>query len=218
MLYSPAPIVASKTRFHMRVGVFSLITLLTFATSSAAAAPLTLKAGDSLLVDFVVTQTVTWDIYGPPDALELSLWEHHRDVHTTTAGSLFDGATLLGVTLNNGVIGFYDQLSTEAAMCCSGFGTLVDFTSILDGSIEGRVEFLVTGGALTFADEFVLARLSLYNIDSPGGGGIGHVSWVTVTSIAVNRGASVPEPALFSLLALGLGLAARRRLRREYRQ
>lgn len=122
------------------------------ALSSPVQADL-LNAGDTLCVDFSVSDTLT----NVPDVLHLRLGALTVNAaFTSRTATLYDGNTLLGVnTLTNfgtyvGPLALSPSNAFKSATSVYTFNspTVIDFTTIQDGSINGHLEFTIATGQM----------------------------------------------------------------------
>ena len=129
--------------------------------------------------------------------------------------SLFDGDTLLG-TYMDPTSGFTRMLSFVAPGSQYTFlnPTVIDFTSIHDGTIDGMLRLATTTGELDinpfFSDFYVGVSTSKHSFFS-------HKDWIPVISEVSLSPKVIPEPISFILLLTGIaGLACEGYLRKKH--
>jgi hypothetical protein len=80
--------------------------------------------------------------------------------------------------------------------------TATKISLMLNGTINGRIDFELDSGTATFSN---LSNIFLLDATLANGGGIGSDQWTTSTFSVVSSPTGVPEPAsVFLLLASGL--------------
>jgi len=134
---------------------------------------------------------------------------------------LFNGADSLGVYAESGALyfgnlyietGFQSPTSPFTGVTPVGPApTVVDFTSINDGSIAGELVLTVTGGTITFDESDLVLYDAIASSD-------GYSPQNDVQNIAavVPTAVPVPEPATLSLTVFGLaGVVSKYRRRRS---
>jgi hypothetical protein len=106
--------------------------------------------------------------------------------------TLFNGGALLGTYTHAPIENTFVSAFVSAGVApIIGGQTVVDFTSINDGAIKGRLITTVSGGSIS---GFNLADVVLYDaIALTGGGGETPQSDITITSVALN-----PHPPFFA--------------------
>ena len=133
---------------------------------------------------------------------------------------LYDGATLLGSYSGTGSsmawpdqIGWFASGAAGAEVSSSYTSlhpTVVDFSRILAGTIDGRLEFELTAGALSWADD-ISGRALLFEVVSNS---VSTSLWAWTDTASVRTVSAMPEPTSLILLGSGLLAIARRRTRR----
>lgn len=124
---------------------------------------------------------------------------------------LFDGAGLLGTYTGDAFSGFISSVFTSPTSLFTTFSpTQVDFTSINNGSIQGRLLMTVTGGTITFnVSDLVLS-------DGLGISSTGYSPRPDVQNISFAVVSDVPEPTSVMLMApmllVGVYMARKRNL------
>ncbi len=101
------------------------------------AVPTTLLPGQTLELDFPLIPALS-----SANALTFGWTSSYTGSSTT---KLFDGPTLLGEFTGIGTAGFFRALDAPFI-----FGTPVDFTSILDHSLNAHIEFSIASGSVEF--------------------------------------------------------------------
>ena len=211
--------------------------LLLALAAPAAADPITVTATDRVTLTFG-TNPGNWDAGDPPDYLDFQLHvfaEHWLGAQHPVTVSLYDGDRLIHTRTGRGTGGQFQGAGMEVRRDYQSAWDwpVIDFTSLLDGSIDGRLEVSPTAGAFMLD----LAKLDLrsWSPDYIGPHPLmlmdvrpeeafwiarGDFDWIRNPQISVAPMAGttpVPEPGTLSLLAAGLGagwLQRRRRARR----
>ena len=144
--------------------------------------------------------------------------------------ALYDGDRLLGSRSGIGVGAVFQGAGQEVRRDWTGYAlNTIDFTSLLDGTIDGRFELSPVAGAFRFDPAGLDLRsyspdyigphpVMLFDaIQEPGWAAArGDFDWIRNPQVAVSP---VPEPGTLTLLASGLGVGALRlRKRRQRRQ
>ena len=194
--------------------ILPLLALLAFLPAGASAA--VLLPGEVLIVPFT-TDPATFTL--TPDVIRLAFNSTGRfdppAPMSSLTSRLFDGDALLGTFhlldtrpvlgefLGIGTSLFSDQSSAPALTR----GTSVDFTSVLDGTISGRIELTIPSGSLVIDDLSALdiALWHAFNEDS-----MSQVPGIIASPAII---VPVPEPGTAAMLALGLVAMAARRTR-----
>ena len=149
---------------------------------------------------------------GTPDTFFLSLGyvnvPEQYSGYGALMGSFYDGQTLLG-SIEDGTFGYIHGTihpaltwKSSTSIYTMGITSIIDFTSILNGSIQGRIDFTIKKGMMT-VDLTQLNILMIHSTVFNGGDPI--VPDPIITSAYI-----VPEPATLLLLGLG-GLFLRKR-------
>jgi hypothetical protein len=191
--------------------IVAAIAALLAGASTAQSTVLT--SNDLLLVTFTTSPGAT----PVPDTLTLNLGQVQvMAAHTARTGALFDGATLLGTgsttSFGNhvGALSLSPARSWRSPTSVWNFDNpaVADFTTVANGTINGRIEFAIATGAMD---------INLNNV-SLGMGRAFQANAFTnsnpqpvVTSVQI-----IPEPAALSATlpaAGGLLLSRRRRVR-----
>lgn len=216
-----------------RCRLVPLVALLLSLARPAWANPITVAAGHRVTVTFG-TNPSNWDPTDPPDYLDFFLGVQTSDWLSATKSvdvALYDGDRLLGSRSGTGVGAVFYGTGMEGS---TGFGNFIDFTSLLDGTIDGRIEVSPTAGAFrfdpaNFDPSWTGARpLVLFDVWPDGGfwAAQGDHDWLRDVQVSVTKGnhamdiaTPVPEPGTLTLLTTGLGIGAlRARKRRQRRQ
>jgi hypothetical protein len=178
---------------------------------SSTAETITLNSEETLRVTFNVTPPFDYT----PDVIQFQLGEVNiASPLTSLSGSLYNGQTLLGTDTagifaqyfgnNTGKLSLYTaaQWKSSASPFIYDNPAIIDFTSILNGTINGRVDFRIQTGSMTInLDEIQLSMIQAKGINW----GTESLPAPVITSIDV-----IPEPATWLLLIFG-GMALRKR-------
>jgi hypothetical protein len=186
---------------------FCLMYIAITVALNLAANAATLDPGETYEVKFTTVPTLCPGGVGSGcDTLEFALFTSVIGSPSLTA-DLFDGATLLGVNQSSSCC--IPVFKSNTSIFTVLTPTVVDFTSIQSGAIQGRVDISVTGGSLVSFDPsntgfFFLGKATSSN------GTTGNALNVTSTAIMT------PEVSTFGMLGGGLLwiAAARRRVKR----
>jgi hypothetical protein len=191
----------------MKRTTFVLLLLLVFGGYAKRAAADTIRPGDVLRETFSLPAQPEC-LLGECDVILFSFAFANNPVGATSA-SLFNGSTLLGT--------FRCQMSENCVAGVPSFvaqgglyglqSAVIDFTSIRNGTVEGRLDFSVTtptdvvfGGQNTFVH---IGHASQIGVTYSG-------SRATITSEAIVT--PTPEPTTLLLFGSGItGLVIRRR-------
>ena len=200
--------------------------LLLLSSLPAAASPITVGAGQSVVVSFG-TMPANWDPTDPPDYLGFTIgnltW---LGGDQTVQMALYDGDRLLGSYTGPGqgidFLGAGQEL--PRGWTPQWAAPSVDFSSLLDGTIDGRLEFSAQQGAFRF-DPALLQTctycptyigphpVSLFDVTPEGGFWVARADFDWLRDVRVDvtpRGGPadvitpVPEPGTLSLMASGL--------------
>ncbi len=186
---------------------FPLPALLLCALAAPAAQADILNAGDTLCIEFTVSSSLSQ----VPDVLVLNFGlVQVNQFYTSRSAALYDGNTLLGTDTKNS-FGFYT--GTLSLNPSNGFvdpnstwifknPAVIDFTTIANGSIQGRIEFTIQTGQMDIPLGQVNVRL---------GRGIGTSSFLNVTpdpvitSIGISTGGGCAETSVGTDYCFGSG-------------
>jgi hypothetical protein len=189
-----------------RAQILSIVFVLACAAAARVAPAAVLSAGQVLEVRFVVPPLSS----PTPDTLTINLGVVQvLAAHTSRAGALFDGNTLLGTGSTSSFGGHVGALSLSPARSWRSPTSVwdfdnpavADFTSIANGSITGRIEFAIATGAM----DITLSNVSL------------RMGQATAPNIFTNSNVQplitsvqiIPEPATLAGCGALLALAAR---------
>jgi hypothetical protein len=199
------------------------VALLLSVAVPAWATAITVTAGQVVTVTFGTVPTA-WDLTDPPDYLELYLggWSSWLDgVRPVVDVALYDGDQLLGRQSHFGsMFGLFYGAGLEVRDDATSTPQQVDFTSLLDGTIDGRIELSFATGALVFDPATLPHPLLLWDVITPAGvwAARAEFAWLRDVRVDVTPGLTpVPEPGTLSLVATGLGIGWLRK-RRQRRQ
>jgi hypothetical protein len=194
-------------RHISRIVLFVCVLIGANATGLRAAI---LTPNDVLQVRFTVAPASP-----TPDVLTMSLGiVQVLAAHTSRTGALFDGNTLLGTGSTSSFGGHVGALSlsparswrSPASVWDFDFPAVADFTTIQNGTIDGRVDFTIQTGAMD---------IDLNNVGLSMGQAIAPNIFLNsnpqpvITSVQI---VPIPEPATLTACALA-GLLVRRRRR-----
>ena len=192
--------------------IASFVALLLSLAVPAGANPITVRPGDRVTVTFGTTP-MAWNATDPPDYLELYLggWSSWLDgVHPVVDVAFYDGDQLLGRQSPVGSMsGVFYGAGLEVRHDATSTPQQVDFTSLLDGTIDGRLELSFATGAFVFDPATLPHPLLLWDVITPAGfwAARAEFAWVRDVRVDVTPGLTpVPEPGTLSLVAAGLGV------------
>jgi len=215
-----------KARFLVLVIVLGLVSV------PVSADRITLNPGDLFEIRFTIVFEQGHGP-GPIDAIRLDFSGTDRNLGeppTILSGSLFNGNTLLGTdsrlpfgesdSQTDFSFGLFWRSATSqfTAPQPTSSVTVIDFTSIADGTIDGLLQLsILSGGSFEFDPTAPLGSGPIQILVGVGGPnsisirGHGVVSELTLNGESLPT--SVPEPATLTLLAAGLiaGAAFRKR-------
>ena len=149
-----------------------------------------MNAGDTLCVEFSIATPHNT----PPDVLSLNLMLIQvNQAFTTRTAKLYDGATLLGTHSRNdfgthvGALHLQPANSFASATSVWTFNNpaIVDFTPILNGTIQGRIEFSILTGQVDI--NLGVVNLTMIRGTNASGGAVVSPAPV-ITSISINQG------------------------------
>ncbi|MBD1922603.1 hypothetical protein H6F77_16170 [Microcoleus sp. FACHB-831] len=176
----------------------------------------TLTPDDLLVVDFTLSPTLS----AVPNALLLNLngFIQVNQPFTERTAKLFDSNMLLG-TATNSIFGTYTGLlgslsssnswKSFSSPWNSGNPTTINFDSLVDSSIDGRIEFSIATGEI----EFDLDRVDVWLFLATNTAGGWRIDGLNTTSVRVVKKSSIPEPdPLLGLSLFGLGLLLKKKL------
>jgi hypothetical protein len=146
-----------------------------------------------------------------PDTLEFCLGNVVANKYTSISGSLYDNNTLLGIHTYSDFGEYTGPLSLSPASTWKSSESVftffepavIDFSSIRNGTINGRIDCTIKTGSMTI--DFTSVNLFMIQANKSNGG---HPSYPdpVITSISI-----VPEPASALLIGAGLIFIRKRR-------
>lgn len=179
-------------RFHVAQA------LLAFLAIPGANAALVMNPGDLVDIRFTLTNPICPT--GPCDTLMTILLADGAFFAVPGAGSLYNGSSLLGSQPNTSSAVF-----RSASSAFAGDSAVIDFTTLLDGSINGRLTYGLLSGTYTWTGDSPGAVIFIGHSTPGGGSFFAAQNVVTITSLTLIVGGDVPEPATASLAVLGAG-------------
>lgn len=193
------------------------VALLAFAAAPGMAAPLTLTPDNALVVRFTTDPSI-WGSTEPDYMLAMlktpGAFNPPSNLQSLTA-KLYNGNTLLGTYVSpyTDIIGPFggiylgEWISSTSPNPGWAFGqaTPIDFTSILNGSIDGRIVVTINSGSLQidypFTGDPVWQWVELtHSLTNNSGIPVGFASNISV--------ALIPEPATASTAVLSFAILA----------
>jgi hypothetical protein len=156
----------------LRSAALALLASATLFTATPARADV-LTPSEVLRVEFAIDNNFNLQ----PNTISLSFGIIQvLSAYTSRSAAMYDGATLLGIDTKTsfgshvGALSLSPSNSWVSATSPFTFKnpTVIDFTSILDGTIQGRVDFTIATGAV----DIPLSQVSLWMLraTSPSGG------------------------------------------------
>ncbi len=191
----------------MRSFVYVICVALTLLAPASFASSVTLNPGDRFQIDFSVNPSscvLTCDtLLFSADATGGPFLEAEG------IGSLYNGSTLLGTVESINCCTTVFESSSSAWGLVGWYATVVDFTSIQDGTIQGIFDYSVTGGSITFDPSQSIFSLS----QAFGPGGLDAPEGPVIESETIIRATPEPTriPLVFgALIFLGIAVKASR--------
>jgi len=179
------------------------LALLAGVATAPIAESATLRAGDTLRIEFITTPPFTQFL---PNTLYAFLgYTNLLYPYTTITVSPTNGDTLLGTSTSTnanlcaytGTMSYYPAPATWKSSASPwnhpvGDPAVVNFSSLLNGSIDGRIEFTINAGSFEFDVSDVALRF-LYAQYANGGQSIPPSP--IVTSVSIVPGVAPPPPS-----------------------
>lgn len=201
----------------MRAAICLIVLGLSAGPSALGAA--ILMAGETLRVDFQLAPPACSG--GPCDTLLVFPSADQAFSPVVDAVTLFDGATVLGSMTAT----YAPAFTSAGSALLPGTAAIVDFTDILNGTIDGSITFTLSSGSITWTSGVPGLNLTLGRAIAPGLIMAG--SSVVITGVSITGGTPIgpevlaaevihnPEPGTLWLAAGGgLLLWGLRRYRR----
>jgi hypothetical protein len=167
---------------------------------------ITLTPDKTLSIDFYIPQ-----VQSPvPDRLELLFGMVEANRYTFINGLLYNGQQFLGLDIEDLFGGSTGPLSLSPALTWVspeseyrlGYTGVIDFTSIRNATINGRIDLTIQTGSITLD----LANVNLITLETTDLG-----DYICMPQPVVTSRTIIPEPITLLLLGLGTMIAARRR-------
>jgi hypothetical protein len=179
-----------------------------FANPIVIFSPITLNPGNALVVTFT-TNPAAWGS-ATPDFLDLSLAADGYFSSPTSrdniVASLYAGDTFLGDWSYSGSLPVSQFIGWDLGgnwksptSLAPQPWTVVDFTSLLSGEVQGSIVLKIQSGSVTFDASKYGPSLYLMRTVSPDGAAYGMNTWLTIENARV-----VPEPSTLTLLGIGV--------------
>lgn len=134
---------------------------MTLAAGAEALGASILMAGETLRVHFQLAPPVCWG--GPCDTLLVMPTADQAFAPTVDAVTLFHGQTVLG-----SLTGIYTPAFASSGSLMSAGAAIVDFTSVLDGSIQGSLAFSLSSGSMGWTNGMPGLNIVLGRALAPG--------------------------------------------------
>lgn len=197
----------------MKPSTICILFFCLYCSFSSTAQTITLNAAETLRINF--NDAPPFD--NTPDVLQLHLgYVDILSPCTSLSGTLYNGQTLLGTHVSD-IFALYFRYNTGTLSLCPAVGwkspaslftydnpAIIDFTSIQDGTINGRIDFRIQTGTMIINTN----EIQIWTARADGG----ETSWSSlpmpvITSINV---IPTPEPTTWLLLITG-GMTLRKR-------
>jgi hypothetical protein len=167
---------------------------------------ITLTPDKTLRIDFYIPQ-----VQSPvPDRLELFFGMVEANRYTSINGLLYNGQQFLGLDIEDLFGGSTGTLSLSPALTWVspeseyrlGYTGVIDFTSIRNATINGRIDLTIQTGSITLD----LANVNLDTLETTDLG-----DYICMPQPVVTSRTIIPEPTTLCLLGLGAVFVRRKR-------
>jgi hypothetical protein len=191
-----------------KITIFILVlSIILLGTIDVVAESVTLTPDKALRINFYTLPPLN----PVPDTFVLGLGDVGANKYTSMRGSIYNGDTLLGVDTyddHGDMVGalsvylFWKSPESEFTFTDPG---VIDFSSIRNGTINGRIDYTIQTGSMTI--DLTRVRLIMWDAyDAYSGHNTYPDPIITSKSIV-----SIPEPATLLLLGLGAAILRKRK-------